>query len=465
MIRVLGVYKYLRLRTLVFGNIQVKSILFLSLFLFLFEVSFSKPKKDKFISSEIAIKWARFTYRYLKTHPQNSPTYSSRGLGYAGLSMYESIVAKSKEYQSVAPSLNGLGKLPKPKGKIDLETVLNENQFYILSYIWNNPSQELKDSLISFHDRILQGRKLAVGDSNRIKNSRAYGKLIADIIFEWSKTDKGFNEYLHPFYPAFKWPIGPKYWVTPIKGQVNSPYPLHPYWGDNRTFVASNAHIELPRILEYSTDTSSLYYKDFLEIYTINQKLNQRQKEIAVWWADDPAETGAPGGHSYMLAIQLSEEYPKGIYEVASLFAKVGMCTADAFILCWKAKYVYNSERPYNYIKRNIDPNYAQFWPEPPFPAYPSGHATQVAAAATGMVSVFGDQVTFTDKVYVGREMDFLRNVEYRPRKFSSIWEAAEECGMSRLYGGIHTRQDNTDGITLGKEVGRGILSLPWKKK
>jgi hypothetical protein len=38
-------------------------------------------------------------------------------------------------------------------------------------------------------------------------------------------------------------------------------------------------------------------------------------------------------------------------------------------------------------------------------------------------------------------------------RSYTSLWEAAEEAGMSRIYGGIHWQADNTEGLRVGREL------------
>jgi hypothetical protein len=50
--------------------------------------------------------------------------------------------------------------------------------------------------------------------------------------------------------------------------------------------------------------------------------------------------------------------------------------------------------------------------------------------------------------------------VEYKPRKYNSFFEAAEESALSRLYGGIHTRHDNEIGLIEGKKIGKNINDL-----
>jgi PAP2 superfamily len=421
------------------------------------------PPVEKLIAPTVALKWSRALMSFVKHQPANTPTYSSRGYGYMGLAMYESIVAGSIKYKSVAPALDGLGQLPKPTTIIDWETALNESQRTLITKIWQNSSPYFVQQVDSVYTDILNTRKLSVGDTLIINNSRNYGKSIAMAIHEWSKTDGGDLAYFKNFDASYKVPVGPGYWLPPVNGQSSSPYPLQPSWGTKRLFVKVNADIPMPEKMMYSTDKTSMYFNDFKEIFDITQALTTEQKEIAIWWSDDPSETPAPAGHSYSLATQLVELKQNNLFEAAQVFAKVGMSCADAFVCCWKVKYNYHSERPANYIRKNIQGNFLQFWPEPPFPAFPSGHSTQANAAATALISVFGDNVAFTDNTHKSREKDYFRNLEYKPRSYASISQCAEECGLSRLYGGIHTRQDNTVGIELGKKVGENVAKLPWK--
>jgi hypothetical protein len=140
------------------------------------------------------------------------------------------------------------------------------------------------------------------------------------------------------------------------------------------------------------------------------------------------------------------------------------MGTADAFINCWKAKYTYFSERPSTYVRDNIDGSFVQYWPEPPFPAFISGHATQGAAAAIVLTDIYGEPFAFTDDTHANRERDTVQKVDFKSRKFTSFWESAEESAYSRFLGGIHTRQDNVQGLAVGRQVGYNINKLGWRK-
>ena len=43
-------------------------------------------------------------------------------------------------------------------------------------------------------------------------------------------------------------------------------------------------------------------------------------------------------------------------------------------------------------------------------------------------------------------------------RTFDSFWEAAEDAGMSRIYGGIHYDFDHEAGLASGREVGALVV-------
>ena len=45
------------------------------------------------------------------------------------------------------------------------------------------------------------------------------------------------------------------------------------------------------------------------------------------------------------------------------------------------------------------------------------------------------------------------------PRHYTSFDQAAQEAGMSRIYGGIHYSFDNTAGLALGTQVGNYVIS------
>src|SRR5262249_42190225 len=139
----------------------------------------------------------------------------------------------------------------------------------------------------------------------------------------------------------------------------------------------------------------------------------------------------------------------------ARLFALLNLAMADAAICAWDAKYNFDFWRPVTAIRNGdldgnpatrADPTWNSFIVTPPFPDYVSGHSTFSSAAATVLTMFYG-----TDKIPFSSASDFLPGVS---RSFSSFSAAAEEAALSRLYGGIHFRSANEDGLQAGLNIG-----------
>ena len=94
----------------------------------------------------------------------------------------------------------------------------------------------------------------------------------------------------------------------------------------------------------------------------------------------------------------------------------------------------------------------------PPFPAYASGHATFGGSVFEILRRFYGtDRIAFSfvSDEFNGVTRDNRGNV--RPiltRRFSSLSQAEEENGQSRIYLGIHWAFDKTEGIVHGRLVG-----------
>ena len=76
----------------------------------------------------------------------------------------------------------------------------------------------------------------------------------------------------------------------------------------------------------------------------------------------------------------------------------------------------------------------------------------------------YGHNFSLTDNTNEFRVKDVARNIDFKPRTYGSFWQCAEECGYSRLQGGIHTRQDNVEGQAMGKLIGQNVNALSWRK-
>ena len=163
-----------------------------------------------------------------------------------------------------------------------------------------------------------------------------------------------------------------------------------------------------------------------------------------------------PPGHWISIAMQVAEQAKLGLEDNVDLLARLGIAMSDAFVGCWHEKFEYNLVRPITYIKKNIDPKWEPILNTPPFPEYPSGHSTVSGAMDAVLTAFFGDNYAFEDKTGSpdGRN----------PRLFKSFHEAAEEAGISRLYGGIHFQSAIVDGLIQGRCIAAYTNALTTRK-
>jgi membrane-associated phospholipid phosphatase len=178
----------------------------------------------------------------------------------------------------------------------------------------------------------------------------------------------------------------------------------------------------------------------------------------ARFWSDLPG-TFTPPGHWNQITAVAAIRSKSNLGDSARAFALVDIALADAGIEAWDVKYTDNTVRPVTVIRDGAegvnplitaDPTWTPLWDTPSFPSYISGHSTFSAAAAAVLTAIYGDHFAFTDP---GDPTMALA-----PRHFSSFDAAAQEAGMSRIYGGIHFMSDNIEGLQLGSEVGQYVV-------
>jgi len=289
-----------------------------------------------------------------------------------------------------------------------------------------------------------------------IDKAIAYGTNVSSEIFEWSKTDGGHEGYSKNFPANYVVPQGPGLWVPTSAQKI----PLQPYWGNNRTFVLGEAEAVTPPLdLSYSEDRQSAFYKQALEVYNTSENLTQEQEIIAKYWSDDAGLPGTPPGHSISVLNQIASRENLNLAACAETYAQVSMALSDAFVCCWRTKYIHNLLRPVTYINALIDPSWKTLLATPPFPEFTSGHSVQSGAFAAVMSARFGSNYSFTDHTHEART-----DINGTARTFSSFKAMADEAAISRLYGGIHYREAIDDGVAQGGIVGNAILALHWKK-
>lgn len=207
--------------------------------------------------------------------------------------------------------------------------------------------------------------------------------------------------------------------------------------------------------------TSTEYATEFNQVKTLGAKngasRTPEQTEIALFWSDGPG-TYTPPGHWNQVAEVVAARRDLSLPEQARLFALLNIAMADSAIAAWDAKYAYNSWRPITAIRQaeldnnpntTADPTWDSLIGTPPFPEYVSGHSTFSGAADAILSNFFGDNVSFA----IGS-----LGLPDTTRSFGSFSQAADEAGISRIYGGIHFLSADLDGLALGNSLGNYVF-------
>lgn len=240
------------------------------------------------------------------------------------------------------------------------------------------------------------------------------------------------------------------------------------------------------------------------------------QTLIGTFWAyDGVSKIGTPPRLYNQIVRVIATNRGNSVEDNAELFALVNVAMADAGIEAWHWKYYYDLWRPVIGIREACDcngpsgvagsngnPDCDPFWlplgapnsnqkkkPDftPPFPAYPSGHAT-FGATIFQTVRMFygGDPITVEDVLaqnppsepgcsfdvvsdeFNGATTDSKGGLRVRHiRRFTDLVTPIQENSLSRIYLGVHWRFDglprssdqNVGGVPLGLEVARQVAT------
>ncbi|MBE9066980.1 DUF4114 domain-containing protein [Leptolyngbya cf. ectocarpi LEGE 11479] len=235
-------------------------------------------------------------------------------------------------------------------------------------------------------------------------------------------------------------------------------------------------------------------------VVAASANLTDEQKLIAEFW-EDGGGTSFPPGTWLTFGEFVSARDDNTLDEDAELFFALGNAVFDAGVATWEAKRFYDYVRPVRAIRElgalgllnngtigtdaitNETGFVIEAWspgagtqtilaenfltyqtpgqdPSPPFAEYTSGHSSFSAAGAeilrrfTGNDS-FGGSVTFQSG-----ESRFENTVT--PALATTLaWDtftaAADEAGLSRIYGGIHFDDGDINGRALGRAVGNEV--------
>lgn len=354
--------------------------------------------------------WARQTVRLVVKYQQN-PLRAARALAYAQVAMADAWLHASRMGVDAATAELGAHRAASLLAEqlYPLETPGQfEAQFAAISASLRRGSE---------HD------KLALYVAHTVSEA-----LVARSLRDGAGRAWPFRERPAPF-PGMWQPTPPMNVVNPVEAYA-------PQWltwlppGSWR-HVPSTAH--RPGSAEHAAETR--------EVLMVKQQLTEPQRQVARDWHLD-AGSVTPAGIWMQMALQhlqtrVSDDEAHSAVAMAQalpVLAALSVAMHDAFVACWQVKLRDWSERPITAVRRDLDPAFEPLLVTPGFPAYVSGHATVSAAAATVLGAFWPEQRTRLEAL-------------------------ANEAAMSRLWGGIHFRSDNDEGLHLGRAVGEAVVA------
>lgn len=243
-------------------------------------------------------------------------------------------------------------------------------------------------------------------------------RIAAGVAFP-SDTKAGFElgqriakeaiERTKDFAPKTAWdgkvPEGPGRWT--------GKKPMYPMAGKGKTVVLDSSS-------QFRPGPPPDFAKDMAELKAF--KPTFRSMSNAFYWANQDFWSDVL--HKKIFEYNLHLDPPRA----ARLYAIAAVGLYDGFVACWDAKYAYWGIRPNQYDTTYRPPLLVT----PPFPGYPSGHAS--------VSGLMGELYSY-----------------FFPAEAAYFRQKAKDGAESRFQAGIHFRTDNEVGLELGRKIA-GVL-------
>jgi len=329
---------------------------------------------------------------------------------------------------------------------------------------------------MAFLDRFPEGEAKSLG----VAWVEKVGRHIVDMRTDDGSEPSEANYYLGRYErrtDALRWrPTGPFYTASPGPAFGSFARGLFPGQGQIKPWTMSSG--SQFRADSFYDPRSPEFAAEFENIRMLGGGdsivRTKDQSEIALFWEDGPWGI-TPPGHFLYIAMQVLQDRGLSFDELAHGFALIGMTQCDASISAWDNKYYYDIVRPESAIRvrapqfDNPDPrvsaqsDWHSYIPTPEFPTYTSGHSTFGAAGAEMIARIYGsDAVSFSGSA---PDQVIWPQLEGVTRHWTSLSQAAEENGMSRLYGGVHWELDHVAAMKAGRSIAAQAFETTFKKR
>ncbi|KAL8990980.1 MAG: hypothetical protein Q9169_007978 [Polycauliona sp. 2 TL-2023] len=443
--------------------------------------------------------------------PYSDPPSSARALAIFHLAIHDAYFSIRPEALGTIKTYldrtdtNPRTRLPPPPINGDTRLAVAGAAIRVLRHLYTTPRENIPTATTTILREFIDKASTGI---NALSPSYAFGFAVGQAML--NLLDQGpqvFEQGIYQPTPGrFKFNDDPTHPVRIVPQDVNNPdgptkairVYASPFYGTMAKRIAvQREHLIGDPPLGSDQDSVEQYNFAFQEVYRQGgaQDHNTTSRRSAqttsgYFWAYDGANLlGTPPRHYNQILRKLAvEKKPAADITDESnttgfvrLFALANAAAADAGIFAWLAKYSYEVWRPLSGIREdNAHPAADPFWLtlgapntntngisfKPPFPAYPSGHASFGAAffQAARLYFKQRDNLPFADdepdKIGFTAISDELNGInrdlraKYKPElpiteqlgtvrtcvpvTFKSLWEAMFDNAVSRVYLGVH---------------------------
>lgn len=380
-------------------------------------------------------RWDELARRLVMDHPL-PPPIAARAFALLSVAMYDAMIAawdckfaylraRPSKYPG-APTV--YGSEPATPSYVSERAAISNAAAEVLAYVF--PPDEVPEAIHVVHETLHSAydADLYAGIHFRsdVTAGAELGAAVAARVLAVARSDGS------QLKSAYKRSLEAGRWAPTPQNDGGPPVvaPLLPQWGQVRTWALARGDVLRPMPPPiFGGSEWNLQYK---EVYDASRLGSPERTAAALEWAGGPG-TETPAGRWGRIACAIGASHGLSEPRFARMLAAVHIAQHDAFVACWDAKYAYDCSRPVTEIRARIDASWLPTINTPPFPSYPSGHATTSGAASQILLYFFPDEAA----------------------RITSQSAAARD---SRLFGGIHTRADNDAGLDLGRAVASLVL-------
>ncbi len=291
---------------------------------------------------------------------------------------------------------------------------------------------------------------------------------------------------------------------TPLKVNGGVQEFLTPQWGYVDGIVSDDQAFKLYTMANTIMPSPAQRERELEEITSL--QYSNRERMIAELWAGGPG-TVTPPGTWVLIAIKAVDSLGFEWNRTVSVLFLLTSALFQSSITAWRIKRDTLQQRPIQAIMQQPDrdlkswngvvkssrwvPYQEQNFVTPPFSDFVSGHSTFSGAASfvlekclnhispqAAALTFTKDELLLLSPIFRNSSLfdeDICRvgcfvmtknisniDMEYPFTTFMLTYDSwldmAQECGMSRIYGGIHTQSANAGGLLVGQSIGQIVL-------